>query len=230
MIELYNMDNMLYETDRKFDIIYSDMIYENHCLDFIDKYWNFLKDDGLYIVQTDWHTDYKVRYHFEREMGWVTPFPVFVNHLVVKGEWGNHPSRKMHQCYDSVIIYAKNKKYKFYPEKIQIPKATKTKGLNPSGRETKTATAWVDDICLTTTSKERVKKADGHLIRWQKDTRLFSRIITPFTDDGDWILDNFMGSGSVEEYAIKNNRNCIGIEYDKEIFDLAKERLEKLNG
>lgn len=35
MIELYNMDNMAFETDKKANLIYADMIYENATLDWI---------------------------------------------------------------------------------------------------------------------------------------------------------------------------------------------------
>jgi DNA modification methylase len=37
-----------------------------------------------------------------------------------------------------------------------------------------------------------------------------------------------MGVASLGEWSIRNNRNYIGIEYDKEIFDLAKYRLENI--
>jgi DNA modification methylase len=78
-------------------------------------------------------------------------------------------------------------------------------------------------------SKERIKDDTNHNIRWQKSLKLMTRLCLPFTDEGDDILDNFMGSGSLGEWAILNNRNYIGIEYDKEVFKLAKERLENLN-
>jgi len=81
---------------------------------------------------------------------------------------------------------------------------------------------------LTTTAKERIKKADGHLVRWQKPVKLFERIIAPFVDEGDYVLDPFMGVASLGEYCLKNNLNYVGIEYDKEPFELAKERLENL--
>jgi len=223
MHNIYNEDNMLLEYDRQFDLIYCDMIYENLDLSWISYHWDFLKKDGIFIVQTDWHSDYLVRAKLEAFTD-----SIFVNHIVLKAEWGNHPSRKFHQCYDDIIIFAKGKDYKFYSDRIQVDKVTKNKGLNPSGRQTKQATAWIDDICLTTTAKERVKKSDGHLVRWQKPVKLFDRIIAPFTDEEDNILDPFMGVASLGEWCIKNNRNYVGIEYDKEVFDLAKERLEKL--
>lgn len=228
MLELIQQDNMSVSIDKKCDLIYGDMIYENDDFDWIRKYWEYLNDKGIFIVQTDYHTNWIVRNYFERELPyWTRRRNYFVNELVWKNEWGNHPKNKFHQCYDNIIIYSKSENYKFYPERIQVPKATANTKLNPSGRETKTATAWIDDICLTTTSKERVKKDDGHLIRWQKPLKLFDRIIAPFTDEGDLIIDPFMGSASLGEWSVKNNRNYIGIELYEDVFKLAKERIEK---
>ena len=219
--DLYNSNNMEISFYQDPDLIYADMIYENLDLSWIERYWNILKDNGIFIVQTDWHTNYLVRSELEK-------FGIFVNHLVWKNEWGNHPKNRFHQCYDDIIIFSKGKNYKFYPERIQVDKVTKNKGLNPSGRQTKQATAWIDDICLTTTSKERVKKRDGHLARWQKPVRLFDRIVSPFTDEGDWVVDNFMGTASLGEWCVNNNRNYVGIENDQEIFLLANIRLNNI--
>ena len=152
----------------------------------------------------------------------------FVSHLVWKCEWGNHPKDRYHMCYDDILIYSKSSKWYFNPDVIQVPKVTKTKGLNPSGRETKQATAWIDDITLTTTAKERVKKEDGHLIKWQKPVKLFDRIIAPFCDGKVDILDPFMGSGSLGEWCMRNGHNYVGIEYDPQVFNLAHNRLESV--
>jgi len=229
MYKIYNQSNKDVILEENFDLVYCDMIYEDKNLDWIDLFWKKLKPNGIFIAQTDFHTDWLVRWYFETNRIFNYSLPTFVNHAVWKNEWGNHPKRKMHQCYDSIIIYAKGNDYKFYPEKIQVDKVTKNKGLNPSGRETKQATAWIDDICLTTTSKERIKKSDGHLIKWQKPIKLFDRIIAPFVDEGDFILDPFMGSGSLGEWCIKNNCNYTGIELDPIVFGLAKNRLESVS-
>jgi site-specific DNA-methyltransferase (adenine-specific) len=220
-IEILNIDNMAEPlTLPPANLIYADMIYENLELSWIDKYWSALQPNGIFEVQTDSHSNYLVRAKLESFAD-----SIFVNHMVWKNEWGNHPKNKFHSCYDDIIIFAKGKDYKFYSDRIQVDKVTKNKGLNPSGRETKTATAWIDDICLTTTAKERIKKADGHLVRWQKPYRLFDRIVAPFTDEGDYVIDPFMGTAPLGEWCKNNNRNYVGIEYDKEIYELAKERL-----
>jgi DNA modification methylase len=217
-INIYNGDNLKIGFNYDIaDLVYADMVYENHDLRWLWRYWSLLKHDGIMIIQTDHHTIMDVWKELDT-YGTRT----FVNHLVWKNEWGNYAKDRFHQCFDDILIFCKGKDWKFYPERIQVPKATAKTNLNPSGRETKPATAWIDDVCLTTTSKERVKKADGHLVKWQKPMKLFDRIILPFTDEGDNILDPFMGIGSLEKWSLLNNRNCIGIEIDKEIFELAK--------
>jgi DNA modification methylase len=61
----------------------------------------------------------------------------------------------------------------------------------------------------------------------QKPLDLLSFLIKKSTDEGDIILDPFMGSGSTIIAANKLNRKSIGIELDKDIFNEAKNRIEK---
>ena len=223
-IKIYNQDNresLKFVGENSIDLIYADYIYENLDFSWAEKYWSCLKERGIFIAQTDWHSDAEFHVFMKYEMK-----ATLVNKLSWKCEWGNHPKDRFHQCYDDILIYSNVKSgWKFRSERIQVKKATTTKGLNPSGRITKTATAWIDDIVLTTTAKERVKKKDGHLVRWQKPLRLYDRIIAPFSDEGDMIVDPFMGSGSLGLWCKMNNRNYIGIEYDKEVFELARENI-----
>jgi len=227
--KILNQDNSTFPAKYyQFDLIYADMVYENDSLEWTSLFWHGLKENGIFIVQTDWHTNYLVRNRFETKGLWGKINPVFVNHCVQKCEWGNHPKNKFHQAYDDILIFAKGNDWKFYSERVQVPKVTNNKGLNPSGRETKQATAWIDDICLTTTAKERIKKDDGHLIKWQKPLRLFDRIVAPFCNENDWVFDPFGGVFSLGEWCILNNRNYFGIEYAEESFGLGKQRLEKV--
>lgn len=224
MYKLFNCNNEKIQLDSYFfNVVYADYIYENLDFSWVFTAWEFLKEDGIFIAQTDHHSIFEL-YGFMKAN--FKEYPL-LNHVVWKNEWGNFPKDRFNPCFDDILIYAKGE-HKFYPEKIQVPKATAKTKLNPSGRETKTATAWIDDICLTTTSKERVKKADGHLIRWQKPVELFERIVGPFTQSGDTVLDFFMGSGSLGEYCIRNGLYYVGIENDKEVFDLASTRLKQV--
>lgn len=51
--------------------------------------------------------------------------------------------------------------------------------------------------------------------------------IVSWSNDGDTVLDCFMGSGTTGKMAVLNNRHFIGIELDEGYFNIAKERIEK---
>ena len=55
------------------------------------------------------------------------------------------------------------------------------------------------------------KLAEDHILTW--------------TNDGDTVLDPFMGSGTTGKMALLHNRNFIGIEISKEYLDIAEKRI-----
>lgn len=64
----------------------------------------------------------------------------------------------------------------------------------------------------------------------QKPVELLRYLIRTFTDPGDTILDNCMGSGTTAVAAVLEKRKFIGFETNKEYFDKANARLKKLTG
>jgi len=224
-VRLLNMDNTLFDEDVSANLIYCDMIYEDgeefQLNSWIPRYWNKLSSGGIFMVQTDWHSIFEVGYFLKRKLG-----GNHLNHITWKNEFGNFPKNKFRQSHDDILIFSKGNDYKFYPERVQVEKVTaKSKGLNPSGRATKLATSVWTDICLTTVAKERVKKDDGKSIRWQKPITLIDRLFSPFTDDGDLVIDPFLGSGTSGEWCKNNNRDFIGIEKYEDVFELAYKRI-----
>ena len=61
----------------------------------------------------------------------------------------------------------------------------------------------------------------------QKPVALCEYFIKTYSNEGDTILDNTMGTGATGVAAIRNSRNFIGIELDEKYFQIAKERIEK---
>ncbi len=59
----------------------------------------------------------------------------------------------------------------------------------------------------------------------QKPLDLLERIILASTNEGDLILDPFMGSATTGVAALKHNRKFVGIEKEKEFVELAEKRL-----
>ena len=61
----------------------------------------------------------------------------------------------------------------------------------------------------------------------QKPVGLLEYLIKTYSNEGEIILDNCMGSGSTGVACMNTNRKFIGIELDENYFNIAKERIEK---
>jgi len=61
----------------------------------------------------------------------------------------------------------------------------------------------------------------------QKPVELAEYFIKTYTNEGEVVLDNTMGSGSTGVACINTNRNFIGIEMNSDYFEKAKKWIEK---
>lgn len=59
----------------------------------------------------------------------------------------------------------------------------------------------------------------------QKPVALMEYLVKTHTNEGETVLDNTMGSGTTGVACINTNRNFIGIELDKDYYEMAKKRL-----
>ena len=59
----------------------------------------------------------------------------------------------------------------------------------------------------------------------QKPVEMLKYFIKTYTNEGDLVLDNCMGSGSTGVACLESNRNFIGIELDKSYYVIALQRL-----
>lgn len=59
----------------------------------------------------------------------------------------------------------------------------------------------------------------------QKPILLLEELIKTYSNENDLILDNCMGSGSTGVACVNTNRKFIGIELDKNYFEIAKQRI-----
>lgn len=74
----------------------------------------------------------------------------------------------------------------------------------------------------------KTKGRDGkNLHDTEKPVALMDILVNQSTNEGDLVLDPFMGIGSLAISCKKNNRRCIGIELDETYFQIAKDRIEK---
>ena len=61
----------------------------------------------------------------------------------------------------------------------------------------------------------------------QKPVDLFEYLIKTYTNEGETVLDNCMGSGTTAIAAINTGRNYIGFELDKTYYEKSLERIKK---
>lgn len=59
----------------------------------------------------------------------------------------------------------------------------------------------------------------------QKPTSVLEYLVKTFSNDGDVVLDNCMGSGTTGVACVRFNRRFIGIELNDEYFDIAQRRI-----
>lgn len=82
----------------------------------------------------------------------------------------------------------------------------------------------IHDFIETAVVSNGEKKAGKHPT--QKPVALLNHFITLLSNEGDLVVDPFMGSGSTGVACKQSNRNFIGIELDKEYYEIAKKRIE----
>ena len=92
-----------------------------------------------------------------------------------------------------------------------------------------------DNVLLKNKSYEEVELkspnecfiyADVPLHPTEKPIELMEKFILNSTNEGDTVLDPFLGIGSCGVASVKNNRNFIGCELDSKYFEIAKNRIE----
>ena len=64
----------------------------------------------------------------------------------------------------------------------------------------------------------------------EKPVDLLEWLVKTYTDEGQVVLDNAMGSGSTGVACINTGRRFIGIEKDEKYFNIAKERINNARG
>jgi site-specific DNA-methyltransferase (adenine-specific) len=61
----------------------------------------------------------------------------------------------------------------------------------------------------------------------QKPVALMEYLVKTYTNVGDIVLDNCMGSGTTGVACMNTNRNFIGIEMDEKYFAIAQQRINE---
>jgi DNA modification methylase len=208
-------------------MIYADMIYdEPNVTDWVNVCYDALADNGSLFIQTDPRSVAEV--HWAANLVFTLHGrPGYLNNWIIwPYDWGGRSKRAFGRKHDDILWFVKNSEFKFYPERVSIPKKTTSAGLNPSGRTTKTPTdVWSDIGNFLTVSPERIHGDDGVCIPWQKPERLIDRIVLCSTDRHDLVVDPFLGTGTTAVVCKRRHRKFLGMDCNPEMITIARRRL-----
>lgn len=126
------------------------------------------------------------------------------------------------------VTHGKRTPMKYFPQKTKGDPYTQK-----SGRISENWKGGLSNIVTENTGDRHPKTVQKHTRErgyhpTQKPVSLADLIINSYTEEGDVVLDTFMGSGSSGVSAKKNYRNYIGIEINKEYYDIAKRRIDEV--
>ena len=131
--------------------------------------------------------------------------------------------------HEQVAIFYKNKP--IYNPQMQKGAKNHSKGKPKTNRndnygEYKFVDSKMDGLkfptSIITFQKPHPSKA---LHRTEKPIELLEHLIKTYTNEGELVLDNCMGSGSTGVACVNTDRRFIGIELDEKYFNIAKERI-----
>ncbi len=168
-------------------------------------------------------------------------YPVFAdlnlvmrNRIIWHFEHGLHCSRRLSGRYETIIWFTrKTKEYVFHLDPVRVPQKYPAKkyfkgpkagqySCNPLGKNP--GDLWI----VPNVKSNHVEKTEHPC---QYPVELIERLVLSMTNEGDWVLDPFAGTGTSIIAAILHNRRGAGAETEKKYIKLAKNRIVKtING
>lgn len=180
----------------------------------IDLCYEILKENGNIILFQGWSNVAKTKELLDQKFQ-------IQNWIIWDRIKGRGAKKNLVSTREDILWYCKGNDPTYKKIYSNIPK--KTGGLGKkNGQPNRALTnVWYDISPIVPWSKER----NGHPS--QKPLQLMERCVEIWTKEGDTILDFAMGSGTTGVAAVSAGRKFIGIEKEKEWYEVAKHRLEK---
>lgn len=151
---------------------------------------------------------------------------------------GNKQYLKIHE--DILVFYKKQPTY--HPQKLKLDKIqTRHLGKKSENRKDREDAGGLGGAIKYSDKYEPDKKLPVSILEYKKDNyagnvfhptqkpvELCSHLIKTYTNEGEIVLDNCMGSGTTAIAALQTNREFIGFETEKKYFEIANRRIEEL--
>ncbi len=204
----------------------SDESYKEYTRSWLDKIAPLLKIGGTIYVCCDWRSSVII--------GQILPeYFTVQNRITWQREKGRGAERNWKSSHEDIWYATKGENYKFNLDRVKIRRKVlatyRENGMakdwekNESGafRDTCPSNFW-DDLTVPFWSME-----ENTAHPTQKPEKLIAKLILASSDEGDIVLDPFLGSGTTSVVAKKLGRSYVGIEKDPTYCSWAEERLER---
>lgn len=161
-------------------------------------------------------------------------YPIFAslglrlrNRIVWHFGHGLHASKRFSGRYEVILWFTKGNEYIFNLDAIRVPQKYPKKKYfkgpkkgqlsgNPLGKNP-------SDIWEIPNVKANHVEKTTHPCQFPVE--LIERLVLSMTDEGDWVLDPFIGVGTTAIAALMHNRKAIGTEIVPEYVEVAKKRI-----
>lgn len=156
---------------------------------------------------------------------------------------GLHASNRFSGRYETILWFTKSDNYIFNLDDVRVPakypgkrhfKGPKKgklsgnpKGKNPSDIWEIVVKDWENELWNIPNVKSNHPEKTAHPCQYPVE--LVERCVLALTNKDSWVLDPFNGVGSAVIASLKNDRNAIGIDQEKEYCEIAEKRIKELN-
>ena len=201
--------------------------YENWLDSWLKELVRVLKPNASIYICGDWKSSSAIfnvasKYFFIR------------NRITFEREKGRGAKTNWKNCSEDIWFCTNSKDYNFNVERVKLKK----KVIAPYRDNKGDAKDWVesDNVKFRMTFPSNLwtditipfwSMSENTIHPTQKPEKLIAKILLASSEEGDVILDPFLGSGTTSVVARKLGRNYVGIEKDELYSCLAEKRLEQ---
>lgn len=151
------------------------------------------------------------------------------NRIIWHFEHGLHCSRRFSGRYETIIWFSKSDDYVFNLDAVRIPQKYPGKkhfkgpkagqySCNPLGKNP--GDVWV----IPNVKSNHVEKTEHPC---QFPVELIERLVLSLTNEGEWVFDPFLGTGTTVIAAIRHSRRGAGAEIVPKYVELARQRIRQ---
>lgn len=167
------------------------------------------------------------------------------NRIIWHFEHGLHCSKRFSGRYETILWFTKSDDYVFNLDSVRVPSKypgkRHYKGPNkgkPSGNPLGKNPSDIWEIVSEDWDKEiwdipnvKCNHPEKTIHPCQFPIELVERCVIALTNEGDWVLDPYMGVGSTIIASLKHGRRVIGIDKEPKYIDVAEQRIKDfMNG